>query len=226
MRFLCLHGAGTSSELFESQTGLFIAATPTSDGLKIDQAVTNSSATHDTELASMSKSDNATYYAYYVPATRVTVREAVDDLEAYIAEEGPFDGVLAFSQGACLAAMHLVRQSLEQRSDTPSFRCAIFIACPNVYDLSAFVDRGEFRCMNPKDDGHPIQIPTVHIWGEKDGLSEQSRGVSELCEPSMATVFVHEGSHEVPKSSSKITLAGSVKAMRRGIALAALVQRA
>ncbi|KAL8626914.1 hypothetical protein Q9189_007395 [Teloschistes chrysophthalmus] len=176
-----------------------------------------------TELASISKTDNATYYAYYVPAIRDTVREALDDLDEYIAEEGPFDGVLAFSQGACLAVMHLVRQSVEHRSNTPSFRCAIFIACPNVYDLAAFVEHGEFRCLNPKDDGHPIEIPTVHIWGEQDGLSEQSRGVSELCKPSMATVFVHEGSHEVPKSSGKSTLAGSVKAMRRGITLAALV---
>ncbi|KAI4096349.1 MAG: hypothetical protein L6R37_006960, partial [Teloschistes peruensis] len=166
--------------------------------------------------------DNATYYAYYVPEIRVTVREALDDLDAYIAEEGPFDGVLAFSQGACLAAMHLVRHSVEHPSATPSFRCAIFIACPNVYDLSAFVERGEFRCLNPKTDGHPIKIPTVHIWGERDWLNEQSQGVSELCEPSMATVFVHDGSHEVPKSSGKSRLAGSVKAMRKGITLAAL----
>ncbi|KAL8638785.1 MAG: hypothetical protein Q9228_004094 [Teloschistes exilis] len=176
MRFLCLHGAGTSSELFESQTAALRYELGGQHLYEFVQGI--KSVPVAPELASISKMDNATYYAYYVPEIRVTVREALDDLDAYIAEEGPFDGLLAFSQGACLAAMHLVRQSVEHPSATPSFRCAIFIACPNVYDLSAFVERGEFRCLNPKTDGHPIQIPTVHIWGEKDWLNEQSRGVT------------------------------------------------
>ncbi|KAI4246436.1 MAG: hypothetical protein LQ352_006395 [Teloschistes flavicans] len=168
--------------------------------------------------------DNATYYAYFVTEIKDSLRQALDDLDAYIAEEGPFDGVLSFSHGAFLAAAHLIRQSEKGGSDTPSFKCAIFIACPDLYDFSAFMERGEIRRLNAKSDGHPIQIPTVHIWGENDGVHEESRNVSELCEESVATVFVHEGSHEVPKSSGKSMLAGSVKAIRRGITLAALLE--
>lgn len=46
----------------------------------------------------------------------------MDDLEEYVKSEGPFDGVLAFSQGAALAAMLIARDTFPA-----PFAFAVFI---------------------------------------------------------------------------------------------------
>ena len=170
----------------------------------------------------MSNTD-VTAWAYFDPSSIASYIRALEQLDTYVAAEGPFDGVLAFSQGATLAAMHVVRKAVQAPSHPPPFKCAIFISCAAVYDPLAYFERGQIRILDSKLDGHPIQIPTVHIWGEQDPMRDQSRGLSELCQPELTAVFVHEGAHEVPRLGARGALAGSVKAVRRGITLAALL---
>ena len=172
----------------------------------------------------MSKTDG-TFWAYFDPSSIASYIQALEQLDTYVAAEGPFDGVLAFSQGATLAAMHVARKAIQAPSQTPPFKCAILISCAAVYDPVAYFERGEMRILNSRLDGHPIQIPTVHIWGEQDPMRDQSRDLSELCQPSLAAVFVHEGAHEVPRLGASSALAGSVKAVRRGVTLATLLEQ-
>lgn len=115
---------------------------------------------------------------------------------------------------------------IQHPSHPPRISCAILIACASVYDPVAYFEQGEIRVLEAARDGRPIKVPTVHIWGERDALREESKGMSELCEPELATVFVHESGHEVPRLSTKSALAGSVRAVRRGITTAALLEQA
>ena len=55
------------------------------------------------------------FLQYADDASSDSCLRALLDLEAYIEEDGPFDGVMAFSQGAGLAASLLIRQTQQDR---------------------------------------------------------------------------------------------------------------
>jgi len=146
-------------------------------------------------------------------------------LRSYLSSHGPFDGILGFSQGAGLAAMHIVREGMSPvRQGDPPFKCAIFISSIAVPDPTAFDLRGEIRFLDPEVDKELIQIPTVHIWGAKDELNQGSQVLKKLCVQSMASVFIHDGDHEIPGLGAKEAVVETVKAMRRGISNALYVQ--
>lgn len=166
------------------------------------------------EISSLLDVSTATCYAYSDETIQGGQR-ALTLLDEYIAAEGPFDGVIGFSQGASLAAMHIIRTA--QRHAECPFKCAIFFSCSGLYDPAALVDQGEARKLDPVAEGEIIRIPTIHIWGQKDLIKEESEILSKLCDKQVRTVFVHEGGHEVPGLGGKGTVIETVKAMRRGI---------
>jgi len=141
-------------------------------------------------------------------------------LEAYIEADGPFDGVFAFSQGAGLAAMHIVRKQLEGKQ--APFKCAVLFSSNEVYDPAAWFDRHEVRPLDVEVHGRPITIPTVIIYGEQDPWKDFSKRVSTLCDPQKSFVLQHPGSHEVPGLGVKGSVSEAVKVIRRGITQARL----
>ena len=69
-------------------------------------------------------------YGYYNPLQPASVTQAEDDLLQLIEQEGPFDGVLAYSGGTALAAQIIIRDSQKNAFSLPEerpFRFAIFI---------------------------------------------------------------------------------------------------
>ncbi|KAI0147453.1 serine hydrolase-domain-containing protein [Xylariaceae sp. FL1272] len=144
---------------------------------------------------------------------------ALSDLEMYLALEGPFDGVLAFSQGAMLAATYLAWKETQDQNlgvtDRP-FKFAVFFSAWDVYD-GKLLHQGQARRMAEKTDGHVINIPTAHIWGRNDSTSGNPIGVSQLCVATSRQVFVHEGAHEVPGSRMSSSVKASVRMIRRVI---------
>lgn len=141
----------------------------------------------------------------------------------YILAEGPFDGVLAFSQGAGLAAMHLVNKSMQEPKQDPHFKVAILISCVAVYDPVAWLNHGQVRVLDPTIDGQPIRIPTAHIWGIEDGLQSECKVLSELSDKTSRAISVHGGGHEVPGLSTRGAVKDAVQAIRRAIAIAMLI---
>jgi pimeloyl-ACP methyl ester carboxylesterase len=144
----------------------------------------------------------------------------LDQLEDYVAAEGPFDGVLAFSQGAGLAAMHIVLKSLEGKS--PPFKCAILFSSNEVYDPKAWLEHGMVQPMDNEVHGRPITIPTVVIYGAHDPYKDHSERLAKLCDPKRSFVVQHPGSHEIPGLGVKESIPEIVKSMRRAITQAAL----
>jgi len=149
---------------------------------------------------------------------------ALDNLEAYVEAEGPFDSVLAYSQGAGLAAMLLIRRHLLQPQLRSMFRCAILFSPVQVYDPVAYVEKGEITVLDSLREGMtPVQLPIAIIYGDKDEKNTESAMVQRLCDPRHVSVFVHEGGHEVPGHGSKNGLSGAVKVARRCIIQAELL---
>ena len=114
------------------------------------------------------------YFAYYDPTEPSSILQAVNDLAAYVSTEGPFDGVMGFSQGAALAAMLLTRESAEP------FRFAIFL-CAGLPFCEASLRQGVLRHLDPKADKEGIRVPTAHIFGSKDDALQASLAMKDLC---------------------------------------------
>jgi hypothetical protein len=77
-------------------------------------------------------------YTYYNPLDPLSIIQTHRDLSQIIDEEGPFDGVLAYSGGAALAAEMLIAQ--DPFALEPMFRFAVFIN--GASPLRAFDLRG------------------------------------------------------------------------------------
>lgn len=174
------------------------------------------------EWAALSNPTNQ-HFAYYDIASPSSFIAALDNLEGYIKTEGPFDGVIAYSQGAGLAAMLLIRSQYLHPGDACLFRCAILFSPIRIYDPVAYLERGEIRVLEqlgPRTA--PLPIPVVIIYGEADERKDECRGVQAICDPDLLYVFAHEGGHEVPSIGVKQDIPAVVKAARRGITRAEL----
>ena len=133
-------------------------------------------------------------------------RSALEDLNDYIEADGPFDAVMAFSQGASLAATLIARPAgRENFAVNGGFKCAVFICAGKVFDPATIMG-GKLRSLDAKVDGEVIRIPAAVIVGSKDPQVEQSLGLSKLCSAQGREVVDHGGGHEVPTSSKAATL--------------------
>ncbi|KAI4236179.1 MAG: hypothetical protein LQ349_002714 [Xanthoria aureola] len=128
-----------------------------------------------------------------------------------ITEEGPFDGVIGFSQGACAAG--LVASLLE-----PGRRGAFFSSPSQKDEMETEPFPTSFSSLNQPplkfaliysgfiapgtryvDFYKPsLKTPTLHFLGALDGVVEESRsqGLIEVCEG--AKVVTHPGGHFLP----------------------------
>jgi len=126
MRFLCLHGMGTNSHIFEMQTAALRYELGDHHTYEFVEG------TIETPIAPELKcylSTGDTYFAYFDQNSLSTCRKALSDLETFIQTDGPFDGVMAFSQGAALASTLIVKKFLQDpcgQTLNPIFKCAIF----------------------------------------------------------------------------------------------------
>ncbi|KAE9365742.1 hypothetical protein N431DRAFT_445996 [Stipitochalara longipes BDJ] len=148
----------------------------------------------------------------YADETSVTsCIQALTDLEEYIEENGPYDGVMAFSSGAGLAATLLILQ--ERRHSThnsalPMFKCAIFFCGGVPADPNVMLEQNEISILTP-EDGVLIKIPTAHIWGANDMLYPNFGPVlRSLCQKNIREEYIHGGGHEIP-SSDRVAVASS-----------------
>ncbi|XP_028277505.1 esterase OVCA2 isoform X2 [Parambassis ranga] len=113
----------------------------------------------------------------------IAVREAVRD-------QGPFDGILGFSQGAAFVAMlcSLQEQKLEPELN---FRFAILVAgfCSACKEHHKFYNS-------------PLQIPSLHVFGLQDKVIPDSMSRELLPFFQDAQVLIHNGGHFVPAASA------------------------
>ena len=190
MHFLCLHGMGTNSRIFEAQTAAIRYTLGSQHTFKfLDGAVPAQMAASMSYCPPypilytggcvqkpilmyiaaiepfVSASDN--FLQYVDEQSEESCRKALSDLERYIVEDGPFGGVMAFSQGAGLAPSLLIHQMQKDAYEAclhPLFRYAVFFSGGVPKDPRAERGEGSTRLMWWEDDGELIGIPTLHVW--------------------------------------------------------------
>jgi predicted esterase len=134
-----------------------------------------------------------------------------------VGAEGPFDGVIGYSQGASLAAMYLIQQSQKNPTAPLPFKCAIFFSGGVPLDPRA-LDQQKLELLDQESVGPLLFLPTANIWGRNDfvwpGSSERLFG---LCDPAQRNVFLHDEGHDIPGGRAKDAVLGSVRVIRRTI---------
>ncbi len=148
------------------------------------------------------------------------MQTALSQLATYVTMEGPFDGVLAYSHGATLAAMFLVQHTKKHPSSPLPFRCAIFISGGVPADPIA-LEKGEISFLHHERNGQLLNLPTAHIWGRNDNLLPgTSQILSELCGDATRFISIHDEGHDVPSARSREAVLGAVRAIRRTMDMA------
>ncbi|KAJ5887510.1 hypothetical protein N7495_007551 [Penicillium taxi] len=191
MKFLCLHGASTNDQIFEIQTGGLrqqlekAGHTFTFINGKLDAKV-------EEELEGVV---DGPFFDHYprdpiLPGSQLT--EAFDHTNHLIAEQGPFDAVLGFSQGAALAASLIAHHNELHPGAAPLFRVAVFLCGANPWATSGL------ERMSRVNGAYPITIPTAHVVGALDHVYPQSMQLYALCEPAKAAFYDHGSKHMVP----------------------------
>ncbi|KAF1347665.1 serine hydrolase FSH [Delphinella strobiligena] len=167
MRFLCLHGKGTSAAILESQTAQFRCFLPPSySGTEhafdfIDAPLLSDPAPPVDHFYA------GPFYSWYALPLTSELENAHEWLSNLIQEKGPYDGVLGFSQGCALAATFLLRlqrdeigqASIRGRPPQQPFKFAVFICggLPLYYLADQGYDISEAARIHDKESGQALQ---------------------------------------------------------------------
>jgi len=223
MKFLCLHGKGTSAEILEVQTEGFRNLLPGHFDYEFVEG--------ENEVPpapGVAKVFPGPYFSYLTDYSVGSIEEQHRFIMDIVAEEGPFDGVMGFSQGASLAASILIHHQIETPWLPPPFRVAIFLCATyphsrNSVDGKDVTDKvptselpgrrsstdsgyssdedsakDSIRVLYANSTKARIQIPTAHLYGENDQYLHESLEVVDLCDQRLSIEYKHKGGHEVP----------------------------
>ncbi|KAJ9656183.1 Family of serine hydrolases 3 [Neophaeococcomyces mojaviensis] len=167
------------------------------------------------------------------PPEYVGIEDGLAMVAETIKSEGPFDGVMGFSQGAAMAAM--VTSLLEGESRKDAFKAAqakskLTVPYPASFasldhpplkfcvSYSGFIAPGERYTgfYNPS-----IQTPMCHFVGSLDTVVEEARTnllIDAAGGPQKTTVVVHPGGHFVPNNRQYLdTVVAFIKAKMSGV---------
>lgn len=191
------------------------------------------------------------YYSFWKVETLEDIQKARQWLLGYIAQHGPYDAVLAFSQGCALALSTLLLHTTETPHLPLPFKAAVFICGGPPFSVAesvGYVVKEETKTrdlQSRKDLGSQasteailakgadrwdgskktrlsdeelraeiqgpvkIDIPTVHIYGDKDPRYAAGVHLSAFFSQDKVTMYNHEGGHDIPRKdavSRKIAL--------------------
>lgn len=167
-------------------------------------------------------------FTYADETSAASCAKALTDLETYVAEYGPFDGVIAFSNGASLAATLIIHKQQScgfEQNEGPVFKCAIFFSGGIPGDPNKLLTEQKIRLLNSVTDGEVIEIPTAHIWGSNDMLYPNFGPVLKgLCKKDLREEYVHQGGHEIPGPGDRVAVANAVRIIKRTIDRALTLQ--
>lgn len=168
------------------------------------------------ELSAISSTDDA-HYAYFDPEHAPSYLTAFGMLDAFLAAEGPFDGVFAFSQGAGLAIMYMANKKVKKADAEPPFRCAVLFSPTAVGDPFRWFETGEMRRLEELPRGTLIDTPTAMVWGSRDDYATQIPSLCDIFVEKTFWQYIFDGGHELPSPSVEGSIVGTVKIARRAV---------
>ncbi|KAK3241452.1 hypothetical protein CYMTET_48802 [Cymbomonas tetramitiformis] len=109
--------------------------------------------------------------------------------------DGPFDGIMGFSQGAMLAAV-VVAKALSDEDYSVRPRFGVFCGAAFPLPFATLLEEPREECSG--------SIPTLHVMGKTDQINPPQQGNKLAdCFPE-AKILWHEGAHTVPSDSVSI----------------------
>ncbi|RHZ57056.1 hypothetical protein CDV55_103243 [Aspergillus turcosus] len=217
MRFLCLHGMGTNSQILQIQLAGIINQLPQHEFFFVDGL---EPCPPDPEVKSLWP--GGPYLSYYTTPTPEQLEEAYSLVLEVMAEDGPFDGVIGFSQGAALAASMTLQHQKDQPTAAPLFSLGVFLGASLPFDLDSTLaqqsvvaskhqpsgylgskDEDDLLILqryDPRTTSLRIDLPILHVAGKRDPFYQQSELLVGLCSVDSASV-IHDGGHFVPKDT-------------------------
>ncbi|KAF4980590.1 hypothetical protein FDECE_17850 [Fusarium decemcellulare] len=172
-------------------------------------------------------------YGYLGELTEVSqYQDLLSGLIGVVQSQGPFDGIMGFSEGGIVATTLLLEDA---RRPYASFKCGILFSAAPPLDPDELW-QGHIRSLDPEKDGTALHIPTAHVYSHEIGttaqhvqsplsglwaecgwiLPEHVHGsLARLCDN--AEVFVHDRGHQVPGPRDYQELRGALRAINRTI---------
>ncbi|KAK1977918.1 serine hydrolase FSH [Colletotrichum cereale] len=121
MRLLALHGVGSSANIFENQLdGLVGSVDASYEFVFVNGHVPSHRG------PGMSPAVNGPFYSFTEGYSPDEIQAAHNEIAATVAELGPFDGIVGFSQGASLALSYIYHQQVN--GEEPDFKFAVFFS--------------------------------------------------------------------------------------------------
>ncbi|EFR00805.1 DUF341 domain-containing protein [Nannizzia gypsea CBS 118893] len=125
MRVLCLHGVGSSGALLEAQmANLRRELDPSFELVFVDGQFECERGPGVPEYQA------GPFFSHTEGYSPVHISQAVDYLKGLLEDEGPFDGIFGFSQGASLTLSYLYQQQATARPVRVRFACLFSTAMP------------------------------------------------------------------------------------------------
>ncbi|CRG86671.1 hypothetical protein PISL3812_03681 [Talaromyces islandicus] len=123
MKVLALHGVGSSSAVLKEQLAPLVSQLgPGYQFTFIDGAISCDRG------PGIPKWFQGPFYTYARGFSPTEISEALEQLNAFIEENGPFDGVLGFSLGGSIAATYTLDRQKKYPGLSSPFRFAVFIS--------------------------------------------------------------------------------------------------
>lgn len=201
-KILVLHGLAQSGDYFKSKTKglrtelekqgyeLFYATAPNKySPADIPDDLGDVVTTGEEKYVLAWIEDDLSNKSYSLP------QSTIDYLHDYVIENGPFEGVIGFSQGAGVAG-YLMTNFNELLKLTPEEQ-------PSLHFFMAFSGFRFFpACYQKQYDENPITTPSLHVHGELDTITEpfKVQALYNSCTPETRTFLKHPGGHFVPNS--------------------------
>lgn len=132
-------------------------------------------------------------YSFQHFSSPVATSEAIETLSHLLETEGPFDGVLGFSEGSSLAATLLVDHLKKSRAAGKDSMLKLGIFWGGLPPLT----KDGKRWYLPRTDGQMFDLPTIHIIGAMDPFLAAGMLLYNLCDPNTAILFDHGKGHQI-----------------------------
>lgn len=200
-KLLFLHGFTQSGSLFAKKTSALRKALQ-KQGYQcfyIDAPVELSAPDLPFDTSNLDSSADTDWKSWWVTNQNkpdyYKLDKAFDSVRDAIEKDGPFDGVMGFSQGAAMAGV-LCSQIHNLHEKQPPVKYGVlfcgFRIAPEEYQ----------KFFEP-----PIATNTLHVLGSLDTVvsEERSLGLWNACDEKTRTMIKHPGGHFVPNSKNFVT---------------------
>ncbi|RYC64162.1 hypothetical protein CHU98_g2022 [Xylaria longipes] len=120
MKILCLHGRNQSGQIFQKQLAIKMIEN-SETGVSFDFV--------DAPIQCVGSSwEGQTVYKFFDAPVVAEIREAMGWLQSKLEADGPYEGVIGFSQGATLVSSYLLFHQWYSDEESPPFKFATFIS--------------------------------------------------------------------------------------------------